>query len=73
MLSWALTFLIIALIAGVFGFTGVYVFCLARFVPGEPRRRRSGTTRFAVTGQLGERHGGTVPKRFHRFLSPGLL
>ena len=25
MLSWALTFLVVALIAGVFGFTGVYV------------------------------------------------
>jgi uncharacterized membrane protein YtjA (UPF0391 family) len=25
MLSWALTFLIVALVAGVFGFTGVYV------------------------------------------------
>jgi uncharacterized membrane protein YtjA (UPF0391 family) len=25
MLSWALTFLVVALIAGVFGFTGIYV------------------------------------------------
>jgi uncharacterized membrane protein YtjA (UPF0391 family) len=25
MLSWALTFLVVAIIAGVFGFTGIYV------------------------------------------------